>query len=120
MLSGIVVTNGIVLVDKIERNLASGMDPQKAILQGTASRVRPVLMTAVTTILTLLPLSFSSSGDTIISQTLGIVVVCGMISSTMISLLLIPVIYEFLHRKQYVLHIKTKTIGYLQRNPDGR
>jgi multidrug efflux pump subunit AcrB len=100
MLSGIVVTNGIVLVDKIERNLAGGMNSKEAILHGTASRVRPVLMTAVTTILTLLPLSFSGSGDTIISQTLGIVVVCGMISSTMISLLLIPVIYELLLEKK--------------------
>jgi multidrug efflux pump subunit AcrB len=97
MLSGIVATNGIVLVDKIERNLASGMNPKEAILQGTVSRVRPVLMTAAVTILTLFPLCISGSGDTIVSQTLGIVVVCGMISSTMISLLIIPILYEWMH-----------------------
>jgi multidrug efflux pump subunit AcrB len=97
MLSGIVATNGIVLVDKIERNFASGMNPKEAILQGTASRVRPVLMTAVTTILTLLPLCFSGGSDTVVSQSLGIVVVCGMISSTIISLLGIPILYEWLH-----------------------
>jgi multidrug efflux pump subunit AcrB len=97
MLSGIVATNGIVLVDKIERNLASGMIPNEAILQGTASRVRPVLMTAVTTILTLFPLCFSGSSDTVVSQSLGIVVVCGMISSTAISLLAIPILYEWMH-----------------------
>jgi multidrug efflux pump subunit AcrB len=97
MLSGIVATNGIVLVDKIERNLAAGMIPKEAILQGTASRVRPVLMTAVTTILTLFPLCFSGSSDTVVSQSLGIVVVCGMISSTAISLLAIPFLYEWMH-----------------------
>jgi multidrug efflux pump subunit AcrB len=100
MLSGIVATNGIVLVDKIERNLASGMIPHEAILQGTASRVRPVLMTAVTTILTLFPLCFSGSSDTVVSQSLGIVVVCGMISSTAISLLAIPILYEWMHSQR--------------------
>jgi multidrug efflux pump subunit AcrB len=95
MLSGIVATNGIVLVDKIERNLAEGLIPQEAILTGTASRVRPVLMTAMTTILTLLPVCFSGSSDTVVSQSLGIVVVCGMISSTLISLLIIPLLYQW-------------------------
>jgi multidrug efflux pump subunit AcrB len=96
MLAGIVVTNGIVLVDKIERNLAEGIDTKLAILQGTATRARPVLMTAGATILTLLPLAVSSNGNTIISQTLGVVVVGGMISSTLISLLVIPIMYEWL------------------------
>jgi multidrug efflux pump subunit AcrB len=101
MLTGIVVTNGIVLVDKIERNKAAGMDVSKAIFKGTLTRVRPVLMTACTTVLTLLPLAFSSSRDTVISQTLGIVVVGGMISSTAISLLVIPIMYDWLHRKPH-------------------
>ncbi|MCZ8517610.1 efflux RND transporter permease subunit [Paenibacillus filicis] len=98
MLVGIVVTNGIVLVDKIERNKASGMIPEEAVVQGTLSRVRPVLMTALTTVLTLLPLALSSRADTVISQTLGIVVVGGMLSSTFISLLVIPVIYKWMHK----------------------
>ncbi|WP_047154624.1 efflux RND transporter permease subunit [Aneurinibacillus tyrosinisolvens] len=104
MLTGIVVTNGIVLVDKIERNIAGGMAVREAILQGTLSRVRPVLMTACTTILTLLPLAIFNSRDTVISQTLGIVVVGGMISSTFISLLVIPIMYDWLHRKQRPTH----------------
>ncbi|WCK54720.1 efflux RND transporter permease subunit [Aneurinibacillus sp. Ricciae_BoGa-3] len=99
MLVGIVVTNGIVLVDKIERNMAGGMVPEEAILQGTLSRVRPVLMTALTTVLTLLPVALSSRTDTVVSQTLGIVVVGGMISSTFISLLLIPVLYKWMYKK---------------------
>jgi multidrug efflux pump subunit AcrB len=106
MLTGIVVTNGIVLVDKIERNLSDGMDAKQAILLGTSSRVRPVLMTAGTTILTLLPLAFSGNGNTIISKTLGVVVVGGMISSTLISLVVIPIMYDWLSGK--VRKIKTK------------
>jgi multidrug efflux pump subunit AcrB len=99
MLTGIVVTNGIVLVDKIERNLREGMNSRDAILHGTLTRVRPVLMTAGTTVLTLLPLSFSYGGDMIVTQTLGIVVVGGMLSSTCISLLVIPIMYEWMNRK---------------------
>jgi multidrug efflux pump subunit AcrB len=104
MLTGIVVTNGIVLVDKIERNVNEGFEPKLAILRGTSSRVRPVLITAGTTILTLLPLALSGKGDTIISQTLGVVVVGGMISSTLICLLVIPIMYEWLSRRGRKAH----------------
>ncbi|MFJ5714217.1 efflux RND transporter permease subunit [Neobacillus sp. NPDC093127] len=106
MLAGIAVTNGIVLVDKIERNLAAGMEVRQAILFGTATRARPVFMTAGTTILTLLPLAASSNGNTLVSQTLGVVVVGGMISSTLICLLIIPIMYEWLSVKR----IKRNTV----------
>ena len=102
MLTGIVVTNGIVLVEKIERNAAGGMDLDLAIVRGTLSRVRPILTTAFTTILTLLPLAFSSSTDTVISQTLGIVVIGGLISSTFINLCMVPICYKWLHRQKPV------------------
>ncbi|WP_028403032.1 efflux RND transporter permease subunit [Ectobacillus panaciterrae] len=99
MLTGIVVTNGIVLIDKIERNRKEGMDVKAAVLQGSLSRIRPILMTAGATILTLLPLAFSHSADTVISQTLGIVVIGGMITSTCNSFIIIPIMYEWLHKK---------------------
>lgn len=94
MLSGISVTNGIVLADQIERQLASGTKPTEAIVRGTAYRVRPVLLTAGTTVLTLLPLCFSGKEGTVVSQSLGIVVVCGLISSTFASLAVIPILYH--------------------------
>jgi multidrug efflux pump subunit AcrB len=100
MLTGIVVTNGIVLIDKIERNRKDGMDIQEAVVSDSLSRVRPILITAATTILTLLPLAFSHNGDTVISQTLGIVFIGGMITSTRNSFLVIPIIYQWLHKKQ--------------------
>ncbi|MBP0727094.1 efflux RND transporter permease subunit [Bacillus sp. RG28] len=102
MLTGIVVTNGIVLVDKIERNAAEGMKLEEAILQGTISRVRPILTTAFTTILTLVPLALSASSDTVISQTLGIVVIGGLISSTFISLCMVPICYKWMHQTHRV------------------
>lgn len=110
MLTGIVVTNGIVLVDKIERNLASGMDGAEAILQGTLSRVRPILTTAFTTILTLLPLALSSRTDTVISQTLGIVVIGGLISSTFISLFMIPICYKWMQQTRTSKHVRKEQI----------
>jgi multidrug efflux pump subunit AcrB len=99
MLTGIVVTNGIVLIDKIERNRKEGMPVKEAVLSGSLSRIRPILMTAAATILTLLPLALSHNADTVISQTLGIVVIGGMITSTINSFIIIPIIYEWLHRK---------------------
>jgi multidrug efflux pump subunit AcrB len=119
MLTGIVVKNGIVLVDKIERNIASGMKVEEGILQGTLSRIRPILTTAFTTILTVLPLALSSRTDTVISQTLGIVVVGGLISSTFISLFIIPISYKLMHQTSKVSsskHVRADQISALNNN----
>ncbi|MGG3564351.1 efflux RND transporter permease subunit [Neobacillus rhizosphaerae] len=109
MLTGIVVTNGIVLIDKIERNRKEGMPVNEAVLNGSLSRIRPILMTAAATILTLIPLAFSHNADTVISQTLGIVVIGGMVTSTINSFIIIPVIYEWLHKKSTVERHSTTT-----------
>ncbi|MBS4196618.1 efflux RND transporter permease subunit [Lederbergia citri] len=110
MLTGIVVTNGIVLIDKIERNRKEGMPVKEAVLNGSLSRIRPILMTAAATVLTLLPLALSHNADTVISQTLGIVVIGGMVTSTINSFVIIPIIYEWLHKKSStntVINVKT-------------
>ena len=112
MLTGIVVTNGIVLIDKIERNRKEGMPVKEAVLKGSLSRIRPILMTAAATVLTLLPLAFSHNADTVISQTLGIVVIGGMVTSTINSFIIIPIIYEWLHKKSSTNRsVNTKTIS---------
>ena len=107
MLTGIVVTNGIVLVDKIERNRKEGMTVKEAVLNGSLSRIRPILMTAAATVLTLIPLALSNNADTVISQTLGIVVIGGMVTSTINSFIIIPIIYEWLHKKSAAKQINT-------------
>lgn len=94
MLTGIVVSNGIVLIDKIERNRREGMALREAVMSGSLSRIRPIFMTAGTKVLTLIPLALTHSADTVISQTLGIVVIGGMITSTLNSFIVIPIIYE--------------------------
>ncbi|AKG34454.1 efflux RND transporter permease subunit [Paenibacillus durus] len=99
MLTGIVVTNGIVLIDKIERNRKEGLSLRGAVVQGSLSRVRPIFMTAGTTVFTLIPLALSHSADTVISQVLGIVVIGGMITSTLNSFVMIPIIYEWMQGK---------------------
>ncbi|MDG0812690.1 efflux RND transporter permease subunit [Cohnella rhizosphaerae] len=109
MLTGIVVTNGIVLIDKIERNRRAGMPLREAVVQGSASRIRPILMTAATTVLTLIPLALSSSGDAVVSRTLGIVVIGGMITSTLNSLLVIPILYEWMQGKMANAKIQAQT-----------
>ncbi|MED1412624.1 LppY/LpqO family protein [Bacillus paramycoides] len=91
--------HGIVLIDKIEQNRKEGMSIKEAVLNGSLSRIRAILMTAAATILTLLPLAFSHNTDTVIFQTLGIVVIGGMITSTINSFIIIPIIYEWLHKK---------------------
>ncbi|WP_449603390.1 efflux RND transporter permease subunit [Paenibacillus sp. Marseille-Q9583] len=99
MLTGIVVTNGIVLIDKIERNRKEGMSLRGSVVQGSLSRVRPIFMTASTTVLTLIPLALTHSADTVISQVLGIVVIGGMVTSTLNSFVVIPIIYEWMQGK---------------------
>ncbi|MFB4321735.1 efflux RND transporter permease subunit [Priestia sp. BR_2] len=97
MLIGIVVTNAIVLIDRVIHMEREGMSTREALLEAGATRLRPILMTALATIGALLPLVFgweSSAG--IISKGLGITVIGGLISSTLLTLVVVPIVYEFL------------------------
>lgn len=94
MLVGIVVNNGIILVDYT--NLLRGRDIplMEACLQAGTSRLRPVLMTTLTTILGMLPMCFATEGMSAMVQPIGIAVVGGLTSSTFVTLLVIPVLYS--------------------------
>ncbi|AWP30669.1 MULTISPECIES: efflux RND transporter permease subunit [Paenibacillus] len=97
MLIGIVVTNAIVLIDRVIHMEREGMSTREALLEAGATRLRPILMTALATIGALLPLVFgweNSAG--IISRGLGITVIGGLISSTLLTLVVVPIVYEFL------------------------
>lgn len=97
MLIGIVVTNAIVLIDRVIHKEREGMSTRDALLEAGATRLRPILMTALATVGALLPLVFgweNSAG--IISKGLGITVIGGLISSTLLTLVVVPVVYEFL------------------------
>lgn len=94
MLVGIVVNNGIILVDYTNLLRDRGIPLMEACLQAGVSRLRPVLMTTLTTILGMLPMCFSGEGQSAIVQPIGIAVVGGLTSSTFVTLLIIPVLYS--------------------------
>lgn len=98
MLIGIVVTNAIVLVDRIIHMERDGLSMREAILEAGATRLRPILMTAIATIGALLPLVFGAGGSGLISKGLGITVIGGLTSSTLLTLVIVPIVYEILSK----------------------
>jgi len=93
MLVGIVVTNAIVLLDLVRQYREKGMDARRAVIEGGKHRLRPILMTATATILALLPMALFGGSSGFISQPLAIVVIGGLTSSTILTLLLVPTLY---------------------------
>ncbi|MGC5320739.1 efflux RND transporter permease subunit [Micromonospora arida] len=102
MLVGIVVTNAIVLLDLVNQYRAQGMGVQEAVVEGGRRRLRPILMTAVATIFALLPMAFGLTGEGgFISQPLAVVVIGGLLSSTLLTLILVPTLYTMVeHTKE--------------------
>jgi len=100
MLLGVVVNNGIVLVDYTNLLRARGYKMKEAILQAGKSRMRPVLMTAFTTILGMFPLAISKGMGSEMWSPLGITVIGGLLIATLITLIFIPVVYLSFHFKQ--------------------
>jgi len=98
MLIGIVVTNAIVLVDRIIHMERDGMTMREAVLEAGATRLRPILMTAIATIGALIPLAIGSGGGGLISKGLGITVIGGLTSSTLLTLIIVPIVYEVLSK----------------------
>ncbi|WP_375104229.1 efflux RND transporter permease subunit [Paenibacillus sp. RS8] len=97
MLIGIVVTNAIVLIDRVIHKEKEGMTTRQALLEAGGTRLRPILMTALATIGALLPLVTGLENSAgIISKGLGVTVIGGLISSTLLTLVVVPVVYEFL------------------------
>ncbi|MBW8349832.1 efflux RND transporter permease subunit [Bacillus sp. IITD106] len=99
MLIGIIVTNAIVLVDRIVRMERGGMNMREAILEAGATRLRPILMTAIATIGALIPLAIGAEGGGgMISKGLAITVIGGLTSSTLLTLIIVPIVYEILSK----------------------
>lgn len=98
MLIGIVVTNAIVLLDRVIENENKGLDVREALLEGGKVRLRPILMTALATVVALIPLAIGAESGGLISQGLGITVIGGLVSSTFLTLFVVPIVYEGLTR----------------------
>ncbi|MFP7492424.1 efflux RND transporter permease subunit [Terribacillus saccharophilus] len=110
MLIGIVVTNAIVLVDRIIHKEKEGIPTREAILEAGVTRLRPILMTAIATIGALAPLALGfeggGAGAVLISKGLGITVIGGLISSTLLTLVIVPIVYELTTRFSLQEHHK--------------
>jgi cobalt-zinc-cadmium resistance protein CzcA len=104
-LFGIAVLNGVVLVSYINQLKQEGMALQDALVQGCMIRLRPVLMTALVTILGLVPLLLSTGIGSEVQRPLAVVVVFGLISSTFLTLVLIPSLYEWFSEPEVKDHV---------------
>ena len=101
MLIGIVVTNAIVLLELVLELLRQGKPLDEALITGGRTRLRPILMTAIATILALVPLAFSGGGGAIIASDLAVVVIGGLLTSTFLTLVVIPVVFKLIVGRQY-------------------
>ena len=93
MLVGLVVKNGIVLVDYTNLLRARGLSTMRAVVEGGKSRLRPVLMTSLTTILGMVPLAISHGEGSEMWRAMGVAVIGGLSFSTLLTLLVIPTVY---------------------------
>lgn len=100
LLAGIVVNNAIVLIDLINQLRARGMSKFEAIIEGGRSRLRPILMTTITTTLGLLPLALGFGEGAEVRSPMAITVIGGLTVSTLLTLIVIPVVYSVVDRKK--------------------
>ncbi|HET8523621.1 MAG TPA: efflux RND transporter permease subunit, partial [Thermomicrobiales bacterium] len=100
MLVGIVVTNAIVLLEYVIELRKRGLPLVEALVEGGKTRLRPILMTAIATILALIPLALSKNSGAIIASDLAVVVIGGLITSTVLTLVVVPVIFELIGGRQ--------------------
>ncbi|MDT9684538.1 efflux RND transporter permease subunit [Streptomyces sp. TRM76323] len=101
MLIGIVVTNAIVLIDLINQYRAQGLGVVEAVVEGGRHRLRPILMTALATICALVPMALGITGEGgFIAQPLAVVVIGGLITSTLLTLLLVPTLYAMVELRK--------------------
>jgi HAE1 family hydrophobic/amphiphilic exporter-1 len=96
MLAGIAVNDSIILVDLINQRRRSGMDMEAAIIQAGQLRIRPIFMTSATTILALLPLTIGIGEGAALRAPLAVAVIGGLVTSTLLTLVVIPAVYRIL------------------------
>lgn len=96
MLIGLVVTNAIVLMDRVLDNRRAGMAVREALIEAGGVRLRPILMTALTTICALIPMGIGLSDGALMSRSLAAIVMGGLTTSTLLTLVVVPVVYEAL------------------------
>ena len=97
---GIAVLNGVVLVSYIRKLRDEGRTQREAVVEGATQRFRPVMMTATVALLALIPFLFSSGPGSEVQRPLAIVVIGGLITSTLLTLVVVPVLYRFFEERR--------------------
>jgi cobalt-zinc-cadmium resistance protein CzcA len=109
-LFGVAVLNGIVLLDHINELRKEGGSLRKTILDGAADRLRPVLMTALVASLGFIPMAFNSGPGSEVQRPLATVVIGGLITSTFLTLLVLPIIYYWVEEKREKKKLKNEVV----------
>ena len=99
LLVGIVVKNAIVLIDKVNQLREEGVPKREAICQGAESRLRPIIMTTLTTLFGFAPLAFFGGEGAEVRAPMALTVIGGLTVSTLLTLVVIPIVYDLLDRK---------------------
>ncbi len=99
VLAGIVVNNGIVYVDYVNQLRQGGMDKKEALLEAGSARLRPIIMTALTTILAMSTIALGIGSGAEMTQPMAVVTIGGLTYATLLTLLVVPLMYDFLHRR---------------------
>ena len=99
MLGGIIVNNGIVLVDYINQQRLSGMERREAIIDAGVTRLRPILMTSLTTILGLIVTATAKNAGTALMQPIAVVCIGGLLYATLMTLFVVPCMYDMMNKK---------------------
>ena len=99
MLMGIIVNNGIVLVDYINQQRLTGMERREAIIDAGATRLRPILMTSLTTILGLIVMALAQNAGTALMRPVALVCIGGLLYATLMTLFVVPCMYEIISKK---------------------
>ena len=100
ILMGTVVNNGIVFVDYVNQLRMGGMAKKEALIETGKTRMRPIIMTALTTILSMSVMVFSQDAGNAMQKGMAVVVAFGLLYATLMTLFIIPVMYDILYRKQ--------------------
>ena len=114
MLVGIIVNNG--LVDYINQLRLEGMDRQEAIIEAGVTRLRPILMTSITTILGLLVMAFGGDAGTALMQPMALVCIGGLVYATLMTLLVVPCMYDIISRKE-LRKVSESDLSYEEKTP---
>ena len=96
---GIAVLNGVVLISFIRQLRDEGIPTREAVFEGCEHRFRPVMMTASVALLALIPMLFSTGPGSEVTRPLAVVVISGLLSSTALTLLVLPVLYPYFEEK---------------------